>query len=103
MPDNRTMAKRKGSKRRRIWISKRVLTQGIVEAMARVEETKYSRPMAVVGASYDCYFGREFHYTEADAIDDGLKRIESKRKSIAKQLKKLDELEANLQKRRAKL
>lgn len=111
MPDNRTMAKlpkRENREKRKVWISKRAVTQGVfAEEEVEIIPLEGGREMAAVrkgGLSVDQYYhGRDFHRTEESAIDDALTRIAKKRQSIAKKAKQLDKLEAELRKRKGEL
>ena len=76
------------------WITKYVLTQGMDRC---VVETCGDDMVSVVGAKYrTLYHKPDWHRTEAEANERVRKMIAAKRKSIAKQVARLDELERRL-------
>jgi len=72
------------------WISQYVLTKGIFSVQAK--RTSFDSMISVDNFK-EVYHKPHWHETEEEAINQALKNIEAKRKSIAKQLAKLDKLE----------
>jgi 50S ribosomal subunit-associated GTPase HflX len=80
----------------KVYITKYALTKGIIE-VNDVELCAIDSMIKVPSIKTPAYFhGDEWYETEEDAIADVLSRIARKRKSIDKQIQKLDKLEDEL-------
>lgn len=73
------------------YIVKWALTEGLVEGHF-TESNSSSGVWTLANNRYYYYHANEIRWTREDAIAELNKQIEAKRKSIAKQLTKLDEL-----------
>lgn len=83
---------KKGDK---VYITKYLLSKGIlVETFDHPSDSGY---IFTEENPYNCYTKREAYATLAAAKRRGLEMIATKRKSIQKQLAKLDKLEAEMQ------
>ena len=72
------------------WISKFCLTRGIYPVQA--ETTSTDKLIAV--SPREKYLKPHWHNTKQEAYEQALKMLTLKRKSLARQIKKLDELES---------
>ena len=71
------------------WISKFCLTRGIYQVEAKATSTKL-----IAVSPREKYLKPYWHDTKQEACKQALKMLTLKRNSIARQVKKLDELEA---------
>ena len=71
------------------WISQFCLTRGIYQVEAKATSTKL-----IVVSPREKYLKPYWHDTKQEAYEQALKMLTLKRKSITRQIKKLDELEA---------
>jgi hypothetical protein len=92
------MSEKNATSGQKVYITKYVLTQGIIERVA-IE----SEGIMLVYEDFEacnkraCVFSDDWHLTLDDAKAKALKMIEAKRKNLAKQLKHLNMLESELQ------
>lgn len=80
----------------KFWITKYAFTKGVVVCMGDVGDRNPN--MVVVEwegglNGENCFYGEDWHRSSGGAESHFLKMIENKRKSLVKQLKKLDILE----------
>jgi hypothetical protein len=71
------------------WISKFCLTRGIYQVEAKATSTKL-----IAVSPREKYLKPHWHNTKQEACKQALKMLTLKRKSLARQVKKLDELES---------
>ena len=71
------------------WISKFCLTRGIYQVEAKATSTKL-----IAVSPREKYLKPHWHDTKQEACKQALKMLTLKRKSLARQIKKLDELES---------
>jgi len=76
---------------KRYWITKFALTSGVFTTKGE-EHKEFPRYLSVKNGISGAY-GVDWWRTEEEAKKDVLRRIKSKRKTISKQIKKLDDLE----------
>lgn len=74
----------------KVYVTKYLFTEGIIE----VEGESRDSADGMIWAGY--FQGNEWHPTREDAIKHALTMIATKRKSIAKQLAAIEELEKSL-------
>lgn len=81
----------------KVYITKYVLTSGILEKEARINEYPDSKPRAFVNGDYSSYgIGTEAFYTLDEAKKNAEKRRMRKIESLKKQIKKLENLKIEL-------
>jgi hypothetical protein len=80
----------------KIWVTKYLFTAGIIERETILKDG--NDKMAWVGSGFErqCFFRPDWHLTREDAVEQAKRMIVSKRKSIQKQLAKVDEVEREL-------
>lgn len=76
---------------RKVYITKYVLTQGILEAEGELIENRFHGSLS--GYKYkQMYFNNDFHLTKEDALKDAESRRLKKIESLKKQIDKLEKL-----------
>lgn len=78
-----------------VWITKYVLTQGLIEKEVRfgLDDEKY---VFSTDEFRQIFAPKDWHRTKEEAIERAKRIIEAKRKTIQKQLRKLDQLEKEI-------
>lgn len=78
----------------RVWITKYVLTKGIFEVDGEVVEDLYIKVKDESGWGTILYGPKDWHRTKEGAEKRALELIQSRKKALTKELKKLEALEA---------
>lgn len=78
----------------RVWITKYVFTQGIIECHAELCNDVSDKMIAVSGASYTSHYHKPYWHTSKKAALQHAEELRLKKiKSLRKQISKLEELQ----------